>query len=532
MKHFRRLLAATALAGLALAMPPGSVRAETPADILVIANQIDDIITLDPAEAFEFAGQDVTHNVYNNLVNFDPADLDAGYYPDLAESWTVAEDGTSIAFKMRPGVKFHSGNPVRAEDAAFSLQRAVILNKTPAFILNQFGLTAENVTETITADGDTLTLKLDKPYASSFVLNCLGAAIGGIVDKELVLQHEENGDMGSAWLKTNSAGSGPYKVVGWRANEAVTLEANPDFYLGAPKIQRVIVRHVAESASQRLLLERGDIDAARNLNPEDIAGVRDAEGIEVVDELRGRIMYLGLNQTIPELANPKIIEAMKYLVDYEGIVNSFLRGQYTVHQTFLPETYLGAITDNPYKLDIEKAKALVAESGVENPTFEVGVRDGQDRIEVAQSLQNTFAQAGITLNISVGTGAQVLDKFRARQWPITLEAWGPDYPDPQTNASTFAFNPDNRIEAKATGYLSWRIGYDPGPLSADVDAAVVEQDRDKRIAMYEKMQRDFLATAPFVMMFQQIEQVAKQDNVKGLSLGGPITSAAYWKVTK
>lgn len=441
------------LAAAALALTAVPARAQTPPDVLVIANRIDDIITLDPAEAFEFAGQDVTHNVYNNLVNFDPADLAAGYYPDLAESWTVSEDGTTITFTMRQGVAFHSGNPVRAEDAAWSLQRAVKLNKTPAFILTQFGFTPENVETTITAEGDTLTLTLDKPYAVSFVLNCLGANIGGVVDKELALQHEENGDLGNTWLKTNSAGSGPYRLASWRPNEAVTLEANPEFYLGAPAMQRVIVRHVQESASQRLLLERGDIDAARNLNPEDIAGVRDAEGVEVVDELRGRIFYLGLNQEVPALTNPKVVEAMKYLVDYEGIANSFLKGQYTVHQTFLPETYLGAIDDNPFTLDVEKAKGLLAEAGVADLTFELGVRDAQERVEIAQSLQNTFGQAGITLDITVGTGAQVLDRYRARDWPITLEAWGPDYPDPHTNASTFASNPDNRREANQTGYL-------------------------------------------------------------------------------
>ena len=81
-----------------------------------------------------------------------------------------------------------------------------------------------------------------------------------------------DGDMGNTWLKTNSAGSGPYKLSSWKPNESVTLISNPDYYAGAPAMERVIVRHVLESASQRLLLERGDIDIARNLNPEDIAG--------------------------------------------------------------------------------------------------------------------------------------------------------------------------------------------------------------------------------------------------------------------
>ncbi|MEY8841778.1 ABC transporter substrate-binding protein, partial [Cribrihabitans sp. XS_ASV171] len=186
--------------------------AETPANMLVIANRIDDITTLDPAESFEFAGADVIRNVYMKLVNFDPSDLDKGYQPEIAESWTVSDDGKSITFTIREGLSFHSGNPIRAEDVVFSLRRAVILNKTPSFILTQFGFTEENVEETIVADGNTVTITTDKPYATSFVLNCLTATIGSIVDKEVVMANEADGDMGSEWLKTNSAGSGAYKL--------------------------------------------------------------------------------------------------------------------------------------------------------------------------------------------------------------------------------------------------------------------------------------------------------------------------------
>lgn len=276
MSVFSKLMTGAALSlAVAVTSAPAAV-AETPANMLVIANRIDDITTLDPAESFEFAGSDVSRNVYMKLVNFDPMDLDAGYQPEIAESWTVSEDGTQITFVIRDGLKFHSGNPITAEDVVFSLQRAVILNKTPAFILTQFGFTPENVAETIKADGNTVTITTDQPYATSFVLNCLTSTIGGIVDKATVMANEVDGDMGNTWLKTNTAGSGAYSLVSWKPNESVTLQSSPDYYRGAPAMERVIVRHVQESASQRLLLERGDIDIARNLNPEDVAGVMGA----------------------------------------------------------------------------------------------------------------------------------------------------------------------------------------------------------------------------------------------------------------
>ncbi|MEM8659106.1 MAG: ABC transporter substrate-binding protein, partial [Pseudomonadota bacterium] len=155
MNALSKLLTGAAI-GLAVSITSFAAVAETPANMLVIAHRIDDVTTIDPAESFEFAGSDISRNVYSRLVNLDPMDLSAGYKPDLAESWEVSEDGKTITFTLREGVTFHSGNPVTAEDAAVSLQRAVILNKTPAFILTQFGFTPENVAETIKADGNKL----------------------------------------------------------------------------------------------------------------------------------------------------------------------------------------------------------------------------------------------------------------------------------------------------------------------------------------------------------------------------------------
>lgn len=531
MNAFNRLLTGAAL-GLALAVTSTSAMAETPPNMLVIAHRIDDITTLDPAESFEFAGSDVSRNVYQKLVNFDPLNLDAGYQPDIAESWDVSEDGKSITFNIREGLTFHSGNPVTAEDVEFSLRRAIILNKTPAFILTQFGFTPENVEQTIVADGNTLTITTDKPYATSFVLNCLTATIGGIVDKKTVMEHDKDGDLGNEWLKTNTAGSGAYSLVSWKPNESVTLKSNPDFYLGAPAMERVVVRHVQESASQRLLLERGDIDVARNLNPEDVAGASSVAGVKIADELKGRLMYVSLSQKHPELSKPQVRQAFKYLVDYEGMRDSFLKGQYTIHQNFLPQTYLGASDETPFSFDVEKAKALLDEAGVSGLEIEVGVREAQERIEIAQSLQNALSQVGITMNITVGTAKQILARYRARELDVYLGAWGPDYPDPQTNAGTFAYNPDNSDEANATGLLAWRNSWDTGGLTDKTDAAVIENDTAKRADMYKEIQAEFRETSPFVIMFQQIEQSALRENVTNFSTGQAITSASYWQVTK
>ena len=113
--------------------------------------------------------------------------------PGLAESWSVADDGMTYTFKIKSGITFSSGNPLTAEDAALSLRRVVKLNKTPAFIITQFGLTPENVDQMVTFDGDTVTLKTDKAYAPSFVYNCLTAGVANIVDMKTVMANEVDG---------------------------------------------------------------------------------------------------------------------------------------------------------------------------------------------------------------------------------------------------------------------------------------------------------------------------------------------------
>jgi len=523
---------AAAIAVLLAGTAPMALYAETPADTLVLADAIDDIVSIDPHEAFEFSGTDLNNNVYDTMIELDPA-KPGELVPGLAESWAVSDDGMTYTLKMKSGITFSSGNPVTAEDAAMSLRRVVKMNKTPAFIITQFGLTAENVDEMVTFDGDTVTIKTDKSYAPSFVYNCLTAGVAAIVDMKTVMANEVDGDMGNAWLKANSAGTGAYTLLSFKPNEGYVLERREGHWRGDAILKTVFMQHIPEGATQRLLLEKGDIDIAREMTPTDIEGLTGNADVKVQGDVGGQLYYLALNQKNEALANPKVQEAMRWAVDYQGMSDSILKGMWVVHQSFLPEGFLGALTETPYSLDVEKAKALMAESGLTLP-IEIGltVRNNQERMDIAQSIQNTFGQIGITLVLDVGDGKQGLEIYRARKHDITLQTWGPDYPDPHTNASTFASNPDNSDEANATGYLAWRTAWDPGALGAMTDAAVVEKDTDKRKAMYEEIQRSHRDNSAFVMMFQQARQDALRANVNGFSAGGAADSATYWTVTK
>jgi peptide/nickel transport system substrate-binding protein len=525
-----RLLQATAFATtLALS---GAALAATPKDTLVVAWAIDDIITMDPGEAFEISAGEIMGNAYDRLVRFDPNDPSklAG---DLAKSWTVSPDGKTYTFELKPNLKFASGNPLTAEDVAYSLQRAVKLDKSPAFILTQFGFKKDNVEEKIKATGPlTVVIETDKAYAPTFVLNCLTANVAAIVDKKLVQSKEQNGDLGYAWLKTNFAGSGPYKIREWRANEILALERNDNYHGEKAKLPRVIYRHVKEASTQRLLLEKGDADVARNLTPQDLQALASNKDLKLTSTPKGTVYYFSLNQKNPNLAKPEVREAFKYLVDYDAIGATLIKDIGVVHQNFLAVGLLGASSENPYKLDVDKAKALLAKAGLGNG-FKVtmDVRTTQPVQGISENVQQTAKRAGIDIEILPGDGRQTLTKYRARNHDIYIGQWGADYWDPHTNADTFARNPNNADDA-ASKPLAWRNAWDIPELTKKTDAAVLERDPEKRKAMYAEIQKEFRETSPFVMLFQQTEVAAMRANVEGLKLGPTSDSTYMFLVSK
>ena len=503
--------------------------AETPADTLVEAFAIDDIITMDPGEAFELSTAEVTSNTYDLLVRLDLNDT-SKVKGDLAESWTVSDDGLTYTFKLKSGLKFASGNPLTAKDVAWSFERAVKLNKSPAFILQQFGLTGENVAEKAKAvDDTTFVFTVDKAYAPSFVLNCLTATVASVVDSKLVLEHVKpvtpsdeykyDNDFGNDWLKTNYAGSGAFKLREWRANEVVVMERNDNYHGTKAPLARVIYRHVKESATQRLMLEKGDVDVARNLEPGDLEAVSQNPDLATTSAAKGTVYYISLNQKNETLAKPEVREAMKYLVDYDAIGSTLIKGIGEIHQTFLPEGVLGALDENPYKFDVAKAKELLEKAGLKDGfNVTMDVRSTQPVTGIAESFQQTAGQAGIKIEIIPGDGKQTLTKYRARNHDIYIGQWGQDYFDPHSNADTFASNPNNADDSP-TKTLAWRNAWDVPELTEKTKAALLERDNDKRAQLYQELQKAVLETSPFVIVFQQIEVAGVRKAVQNYKLG-------------
>jgi peptide/nickel transport system substrate-binding protein len=229
--------------------------------------------------------------------------------------------------------------------------------------------------------------------------------------------------------------------------------------------------------------------------------------------------------------NPKVRQAIKYLIDYDGMQNSFLKGQYTIHQNFLPLTYLGAVEENPFSLDIEKAKALLAEAGRRRAGDEAGVREAQERLEIAQSLQNTMAQAGITLKLTVGTGRRSSALPRARAGHLSRRL-GAGLSGPAHQRRHLCLQPRQLRRGAADRHpgLAQQLGHRRADRQVDAPrwSRTTPMCAPRCIATSRRSSAN-LALCDHVPADRTI---GMRDNVENFSTGQAITAASYWPVTK
>jgi len=504
--------------------------ADTPKDMLVVAQQLDNMTSLDPHEGFEGVGTEMGSNIYQRLVRANrdkPTEIDG----DLAESWKASEDGKSITFKIRKEAKFSSGNQVTAEDAAFSLQRAVIMNKTPAFIITQFGFDKDNVASAIKAtDAGTLVITLAEPTSPSFLLYCLSANVGSIVEKKAVMAQEKDGDLGNNWLRNNSAGSGFFSLRAWKPSESVMLDVNPHS-LYKSKMKRIIFRHIVDPSAQLLMLQKGDVDVARNLTTEQLRVLQNDANYNLVSQGVATLVVISLNQKNSNLAKPEVWQAVKWALDYDGIQKNIVPLTHKVHQSFLPGGYPGAVMDKPFKRDVAKAKELMQKAGLADG-FDIAMDHyaNQPYPDMAQAIQANLADIGIRVKLQAAENRAVLTKMRARQHEVALTAWGADYFDPHTNAEAFCINPDNSDDSKRRTFC-WRSAYQSKEMNEAAETALREIDATKRIALYDKLQRDHMDNSPFTILLQSVYTAACRKNVDGVWIG-ILSNGTYEKVVK
>ncbi|MGB9097475.1 ABC transporter substrate-binding protein [Erwinia sp.] len=505
------------------------VQAATPADTLIVALPLDGIISFDPAESFETVSTSSLLNVYQKLVDSDRDDP-RKLVPQLA-SWQPGSSEHSLLFTLKSGAKFASGNPLTVEDVIYSLTRGVKLNKTPAFILNEFGWTADNIDGQFTPQGtNQLEIRWTSAIGRDLALRLLSAPVASVVDSKLAEQHAVNHDFGNSWLKTHSAGSAAYVIKNYVPQQALVLEQNPNA-ASPPKLKRVILKGVSDPGSRRLLLQQGDADVAYELGADQFDALKKVSSVRVASFPSSLIYYLGFNtqdKEQPALGNPALWQAARWLVDYQSLSQQLLKGQYQVHQAFLPQGFDGALDNQPFKLDIAKAKEILQKGGIKPGThFSLTIVNQPPYTDVAQALQASFAKADIQIAIKPVAEAELWAKMRSRNFQSIFIYWGADYVDPNTNASTFAYNVPGGPKT-----LAWRVGWDIPKLSAETKAAAAESDVKKRNALYQQLQTEVQQNSPYVVTLQGQKLVGLRSNITGAKQGIGSSMLYYDQVSK
>ncbi|UTO27990.1 ABC transporter substrate-binding protein [Bartonella harrusi] len=489
-------------------------------DTLIMAWNIDSISSFDPAQAVEVVTSELLMNICSALVQYDKHNP-TKIRPAMAQSWDVLDHGKRIVFHLRDDLKFNDGRVATAQDLAWSMQRIIKLGLSYAQSLMDYGFTKENAEVNIQAlDNKTLQLKLDKPYPVQLILTVIGQSYASaLLDRQTIEANSVDGDMGNKYLATHSACVGPYQLAHWSPGEKVVLQATQHYWGDTPKVKNIVVQHVAESASQRLLLEKGDVDIARDLSSEDVLGIEKQRGpVKISRVLRPQIIYLSLNNKNTLFAHEKVRLALRYLIDYEGFGKTVLKGIGIPRASYMPLGIPGALNKKegvPFKLDLEKAKQLISEAGYPHG-FKANLLVGSLSYmsSVAQSIQANARKIGIEFTIERMAQNQLLSRVRGGNYDTAIMGWGSADPDGHPASLNHVFNPDPTFTKKHNMYLAWRAGYYDENINKMVMDALFEQNQKKRISQYRALQHYVFEHGPMVYLFQTYYTVGMGPAVK------------------
>ena len=515
------IAAALAEAGSAAARAAAPAR-QIDAKTLVIADNLRDTwITLDPGWYYEInpgAAMNVTvEPLYELPDSTKPAEFAPLLAADLPQ---VSADGLEVTIPLRQGVTFHSGNPFTADDVIFSWTRLKNIKFQGAFLASDYWDTVEAV------DPTTIKLTLKSPNAA--IVPILSSMPLAIVDSVLL---KENGgtdaedadqtDTAKEWINAgNAVGTGPYKLTAWDIEGEVIVERNDTYWGEAPALDRIIWRNIVDTSSQLQAVESGEADIAYSLDPDTAAAVRDNPELQLISGPTLAHQYLALNTTAEKggpLATKELRQAIGYAIDYDGIINDLLAGAAIKPATIAPEPLLGteAVRDLGYTNDLATAQERFAAAGGEPVELMLTYGSGQtgegglDLETLATKLKADLERIdGLTIKLEPMDGATRLEEFRAGNLQFTISSWSPDYPDIHTYAEPFG---------KTDTAAARRVGFSNAEVDAWLAAGIAESDPVKREELYVNVLKTLIEEAPFLVLYQPIDQKAATKAVQGVA---------------
>lgn len=509
----------TPSAGSQAQQPPQQSEAEKEFRRTLLVGSGLDITSVDPQVLTALAGAVVTRNVYETLVRFKGNTTEVEGV--LATAWDISPDGKEYTFTLRQGVKFHDGTDFNADAVKFTFDRLFGINKGP---VNNFAM-VDKVTVI-----DPYKVKFTLKYPFKPFLQILGGLFGGqIVSPAAVKANEKNGDRAQEWMQSHAVGTGPYKLESTTQGDRTVLVKHDAYWGGwdGQHVERIILRYVREAASQRQLLERGEIDIAEGVLLEDIPLLQKNQDISVQTFPTLTSFYIYFHTQRGPLSDPRVRQALSYAVDYDKIIKSAMQGYAKQLKGPIPEGMWGHDPNVAlYKRDVAKAKQLMAEAGYPNSGFELEyMYIGLDyqRI-IGEILQSNWADLGVKVKLeSVTVAAGRQRRERPETSPDMFIYYSvPKFADPDALAFDLFSSKGQPPRGANWGW------YKNERVDQLLDQARLSNDVKEREALYKEVQGLVAKDAPAIFLMNTNENIISRKWVKGLTYNMMYSRALYY----
>lgn len=482
-----------------------------------------DSVGLDPGRETDGESFYGSRATYDTLVEFVPGET--AVRPALAESWDFSEDGLSVKFNLRAGVKFHDGTPFNADAVVYSFERQ-FKEDHPA---NDFGpwkywgyMDMDNIVESVTALDDlTVEFKLKKREAP-FIAN-LAMDFAAIVSPTAGEKYGEE-------LTSNPVGTGPFKFVSWIKDDSIVFERNADYWGGDVYLDRLILKVIPDATSRWLALKKGEVDVIDFPSPEDLDEIKSTDGIKVIQQEGLNVGYLALNTEKAPYDNVKVRQAMNYAIDRDEIVAGVYGAAGKPAKNPIPPTMWSYNDDiEAYAYNPEKAKELLAEAGyadgfeTEIWAMPVARPYNPNGKKVAEIMQAQLAKVGIEVSIISYDWGTYLDKTDMGEHQAAMLGWTGDNGDPDN--FLWVLLSEMAAEKPAGNISFWKNS----EFTALLSEAKEEMDIAKRTVLYRQAQVIFHEEAPWVPIAHSVVSEPMKDTVQNFILY-PTGSRVFTKV--
>ncbi|MET0277001.1 MAG: ABC transporter substrate-binding protein [Pseudorhodoplanes sp.] len=445
-----------------------------------------------------------TRTLPNGTLSYDYFNLK----PQLAESWQLAPDNSSVTFKLRKDVTFHDGAPMTAKDVKWSFDRFVKVGGFPQRQMEQGSLSDVDQFEVV----DDYTFRVKLLRQDKLTMPSLAIVVPSIYNSELCKKNATAADPWALeWTKNNSAGSGAFKVDSFKPGEQVVLSRFDGWKGGErPKLERALYRSVAAAGTRRALVEKGDADISPDLPPRDVADLIAGKKFTVASApMANTLKYLALSTIIKPFDDVKVRQAIAYAIPYQKVLDSSVFGRAVpmFGASANAPTDIAWPQPFPYNYDPAKAKALLNEAGL-GSGFETKLFFDAQAATVdepaALVIQDALGQLGVKVSI------EKLPDFFARRtqknWPMTIDVFGAWFDDPDF-FFRWIWHGQNTI---------WNVSSYKNPeMDKLLDAARQEREKGAYAELVKKFLKLAMTDVPVIPLYQPTLDVVMQPDIKG-----------------